>query len=307
MSIDIKVITFITGLPTTGESPAQYLDDKTKEKALTEEMKKTYGTERSSRGIIIKRIGDTVTRMATKLMACKMLRKCCKEEVHDGVVAVAAQCASGTLLSWAPYLLNLFLDDYKDAQDLGTKFHYSWLILLIALIEWKEPPYSHFCEWIGRCRAAQYTSLGRNSDAKHRSANAGTFARYLSEMQESIVNSWRIMPDVIVQFKDIANFKASRHNMWIQARRDPGKEWLQLTYCVTDEDIEMAMRDWHNDWKIPVLTQEVPKSTEVDAGQTKTPAGDKIAPKKPKPTQKSTQQKKGVRQRKMRRQERTLP
>jgi hypothetical protein len=34
------------------------MDDKTKEKALMEEMKKTYGIERGSRGIIIKRISD---------------------------------------------------------------------------------------------------------------------------------------------------------------------------------------------------------------------------------------------------------
>jgi hypothetical protein len=72
-----------------------------------------------------------------------------------------------------------------------------------------------------------------------------------------------------------------------------GKEWLQLRYCVTEEDIEMAMRDWHDDWRIPVLTQEVPKGTEVDAGSTKTPAGDKVVPKKMKPSQKSMQQKKG--------------
>jgi hypothetical protein len=31
-----------------GENPAQYLDEKTKEKALAEEMKRTYGTERGS-------------------------------------------------------------------------------------------------------------------------------------------------------------------------------------------------------------------------------------------------------------------
>jgi hypothetical protein len=160
---------------------------------------------------------------------------------------VLQDSASGTLLSWAPYLLNLFLDDFKDIQDLGTKFHYSWLIILIALIGWKEPPYSHFCDWIGHFHTAQYTSLGRNSDPKHRSANTGTFSRYFSEIQESIANSWRITPDVVAQFRDIANFKATRHNMWIQARRDPGKEWLQLRYCVTEEDVEMAMRDWHDD------------------------------------------------------------
>jgi hypothetical protein len=57
------------------------------------------------------------------------------------VVAVAAQCVKGTTLSWAPYLLNMFLDDCKDAQDLGEKFHYSWLLILIAVIGWKEPKY----------------------------------------------------------------------------------------------------------------------------------------------------------------------
>jgi hypothetical protein len=48
VSIDVELISFITGLPSNGEKPTQYLDDKTKEKALAEEMKKTYGTERGS-------------------------------------------------------------------------------------------------------------------------------------------------------------------------------------------------------------------------------------------------------------------
>jgi len=96
------------------------MDDKTKEKALTEEMKKTYGKERGSRGIIIKCISDAATRMETKLMACKLLQKCHKEKVPARIVTAEAQCAKFTMLSWAPYLLNLFLDKCKDAQDLGT-------------------------------------------------------------------------------------------------------------------------------------------------------------------------------------------
>jgi hypothetical protein len=94
--------------------PAQFLEEKTKEKSLAEEMKKKYDIERGSHGIIIKCISDIATRMATKIMACKFLRKCCKEEVPT------PQCAKGTTLNWAPYLLNLFLDDCKDAQHLGT-------------------------------------------------------------------------------------------------------------------------------------------------------------------------------------------
>jgi hypothetical protein len=78
-------------------------------------------------------------------LACKMLIKCCREEVSAGVVAVAAQCTEGTSMRWTQYLLNLFLDDCKDAQDLGTEFHYSWLIKLIAFMGWKEPRYVVFC------------------------------------------------------------------------------------------------------------------------------------------------------------------
>jgi hypothetical protein len=62
------------------------LDDKTKEKALSEEMKKKYGTKRGSRGIIIKIISNVSTRMTMEFMACKFLLKCRKEEVPVGVV-----------------------------------------------------------------------------------------------------------------------------------------------------------------------------------------------------------------------------
>jgi len=53
VSINVYLIAKITGFPTDGEKPEQYLDDKTKEKSLPEEMKNKYGTERGSRGIII--------------------------------------------------------------------------------------------------------------------------------------------------------------------------------------------------------------------------------------------------------------
>jgi hypothetical protein len=54
VSIDVELISFITGLTSNGENLAQYMDDKRKKKALMEEMKKNYGTERGSHGIIIK-------------------------------------------------------------------------------------------------------------------------------------------------------------------------------------------------------------------------------------------------------------
>jgi hypothetical protein len=85
ISIDVELIAHITGLAIMGHGSAQFLKDKTKEKSLTEEMKKKYDTERGMHRIIIKWISDSATRMAMKIMACKLLRKCRKEEVPAGL------------------------------------------------------------------------------------------------------------------------------------------------------------------------------------------------------------------------------
>jgi hypothetical protein len=80
------------------------LDDKSKEKALVEEMKKKYGIDRGMRGIIIKRINDVMKQLGANILAWKLLIKCRKDEVLAGVITVADQCTEGTFMSWAPYL-----------------------------------------------------------------------------------------------------------------------------------------------------------------------------------------------------------
>jgi hypothetical protein len=114
---------------------------------------------------------------------------------------------------------------------------------------------------------ARYLSLGTTSDARIRKMNASIFEGYLHDLQEAITNLWRITPQVVAYYRDIANFKATRHAMWIQAWKDPNKQWLQLRYCIMEGDIEMVIRDWEDDWKIPVLTQDIPaRTTKEEAG-----------------------------------------
>jgi hypothetical protein len=72
VSIDVEIIASIIRLPFWGMDPAQFMDDKTKEKSLAEEMKKKYGTDRGTRGIIIKRINDVATQLGAKILACKL-------------------------------------------------------------------------------------------------------------------------------------------------------------------------------------------------------------------------------------------
>jgi hypothetical protein len=118
--ITIDLIAQIIGLSSPGMGPALILDDKLKEKALAEEMKKKYGTARGTRGIIIKRINNVVKQLGENILSCKILRKCRKDEVPTRVIAVAAQCVEGTFMSWVPYLLNLFQVDCKDVQELSA-------------------------------------------------------------------------------------------------------------------------------------------------------------------------------------------
>jgi hypothetical protein len=90
VSIDVDMIAYIIGFPTTGDKPETDLEEKPKEKVIAEEMKNKFNTDKGSRGLIINRINEHVTRLATNLLACQLLRKCHKEEALAGVIVTVA-------------------------------------------------------------------------------------------------------------------------------------------------------------------------------------------------------------------------
>jgi len=87
VSIYVYLIAKITISPIDDAEPEQYLDDKTKEKSLAEEIKKKCRTDRGSKGLIINWISEPTMRLEIKLMACKLLRKFHKEESLVGVTS----------------------------------------------------------------------------------------------------------------------------------------------------------------------------------------------------------------------------
>jgi hypothetical protein len=94
-----------------------------------------------------------------------------------------------------------------------------------------------FLQRTGKCGATCYTSLIRTTDPKEKKINNDIFALYLSEIHNRLADTWRISPEIVQEFGKIANFQASHHNMWVYAKNDLAKEWLQLSYCVTMQDI----------------------------------------------------------------------
>jgi hypothetical protein len=79
---------------------------------------------------------------------------------------------------------------------------------------------------------------------------------YIKEMQEKIADTWRISPKVVKEHEEIANFKASRHNIWVQAIRYPKKTWLRMHYCITTKEFQWVLAKWHDQWKV-MLALEV--------------------------------------------------
>jgi hypothetical protein len=64
------------------------------------------------------------------------------------------------------------------------------------------------------------------------------FAMLLEEIQQHTVNVWCIPMEVVQEIDGITNFEASKHHMWIQEARDPRKEWIEMQYCVTKEEVD---------------------------------------------------------------------
>jgi hypothetical protein len=75
---------------------------------------------------------------------------------------------------------------------------------------------------------------------------------YLGEMQENIEDTWRISLEVVKENEGIANFKASRHNIWIEAKRDPNKTWFTMQYCITSEEVQWVIKEWLDQWEVLV-------------------------------------------------------
>jgi hypothetical protein len=67
------------GYPQMGKT-REVFGGKTRAKAISDEIKAKYGTERGNRGIRISDINDPATRFATRLLGCKLMHKCAKRK-----------------------------------------------------------------------------------------------------------------------------------------------------------------------------------------------------------------------------------
>jgi hypothetical protein len=50
--------------------------------------------------------------------------------------------------------------------------------------------------------------------------------------------------------------------MYVQAKKDPMRQWFPTSYRLTTEDVNLIVNDWEEDWKIP--TEKTGQSEEEE-------------------------------------------
>jgi hypothetical protein len=140
ITVDLTLIHQITGLSMQGPDPQEFYPGKTTDRVLAQKIKDTYGdVEKGTRGYKVASIQSGTVHLACQLIARKLVRKNRPTQVTDFVVDLAGKCAEGLQMNWVKYLVNQLELDYREAQDQGYEFHFSWLLILITFVAWEMP------------------------------------------------------------------------------------------------------------------------------------------------------------------------
>ena len=131
-------------------------------------MKERFGLTKGKHGYHTSMIQEQNIRFTAELLACKIMWKCRPTKVPAPVIRIAINCVEGYSYNWAVYVAKEFLEDARDAQEKGRPFHYSWLIILIALVGWQEPTEAQFAAVPTHIPGiAKYASLWVSQDKTH--------------------------------------------------------------------------------------------------------------------------------------------
>jgi hypothetical protein len=156
-------------------------------------------------------------------------------------------------MNWASYLVNELEKYFREAQDLGYEFHYSWMIILIEFIAWKMPEGSTFQEIkSSESLAAQFSTLWYTKDMTKQWHSNVVFHAYYQQLKVSIESFPRMTPCTLHQYQPIEKFHVDPHFIYITARRDENQEELQSYYNLTDEDMVQITKQWPEEFFIPV-------------------------------------------------------
>jgi hypothetical protein len=125
--------------------------------------------------------------------------------------------------------------------------------VLISFVDWKIPEGSTFLKIEpSEPLAARFSTLCYMTDMSKKWQSNVVFHAYYQQLKVSIESFPHMTLCTLHQFKPLAKFHVDPHFIYITARRDESKEELQSYYNLTDKDMEQIMKEWPEDFHVPV-------------------------------------------------------
>lgn len=142
IDLNINVIHKITGLSKVGDDPSVHFVGKKSDRNLVAKLTQQLKLKKGMRAYDSTDIKDRALCFTIQLLARCVLRKCRPNEVPAGAIDLALHAKDGKPYNWCLYLLNQFMDDCRAAQERNQRFHYNWILIIMAFVTWKEPNHS---------------------------------------------------------------------------------------------------------------------------------------------------------------------
>ena len=145
VDIGVDLTHRITGLSKHGKDPQIQIDGKTKDSRLLASQVDEYQLQRGGRAYDLTALKDQSLKFTASLLAGRLLTKVRPKEVTGSVIKLAIEVTKGIDFNWSLFLLNIFLQDCAHVQDdANHSFHFSWLLILMAFMGWRDPPHTQF-------------------------------------------------------------------------------------------------------------------------------------------------------------------
>jgi hypothetical protein len=91
--------------------------------------------------------------------------------------------------------------------------------------------------------AARYHNLWNSTHKVQHLDNNVDFYIYNEMIQKSIQSMLHVPPQMVEAYKPVVRFKAGRHHMYVQAKKDPNQQWFPTWYKLTEEEMGHIMAD----------------------------------------------------------------
>jgi hypothetical protein len=148
-------------------------------------------------------------------------------------------------MAWAQYVLNEFIDDFLDTHNSNKEFHYSWILLLLAMVLWQPP---RGFEWTTGSRhafeAPHFLRLHENKDPHIQNSHNDLFQEWYQQLIQATMLQERILHTLMDMYDGYLLFECTLHNVCIYPSDDQGIAMTLLPFCITEDDIQQGMVEW---------------------------------------------------------------